>query len=346
MINWKNLLISPDASIEDAISTIDRGGARIALVVDGEGKLLGTVTDGDIRRALIGHKPLTESISQVMNASPRSATRAMDRQKILALMSQHRVLQMPVVDERHHVIGIEMFDVGISEQRQDNWVLLLAGGFGTRLRPLTDSCPKPMLDVGGKPILQSIIESFINLGFHRFCVSVHYMADVIKSHFGSGEGWNVEIRYIDEDVPLGTAGSLSMLKDAGELPVIVMNGDLLSRVNYMDLLKFHAEHGAVATVCAREYTYQVPFGVIDFAGYEVRRIVEKPVQKCFVSAGIYVISPDVVAGMERGKAIDMPDLLQGLIDRNRIVCTFPIHEYWLDIGRFSDYERANREFQD
>lgn len=343
-MNWKNLLIAPDASIEAAIETIDQGGARIALVVDADGKLLGTVTDGDVRRAIIGHKPLTESIAKVMNPNPRTVTRPVDRQKAVALMNQHRVAQMPVVDDLHRVIGIEMLDAAMSEQRHDNWVLLLAGGFGTRLRPLTDSCPKPMLDVGGKPILQSIIESFIGLGFHKFYVSVHYMPEVIKNHFGSGENWNVTIRYIDEDTPLGTAGSLSLMEDVGDLPVIVMNGDLLSRVNYLDLLKFHKEHGVAATICSREFAYQVPFGVVKFEGYDVQEIVEKPLQKCFVSAGIYVVEPDVIAAMQRGQAIDMPNLLQDLIDRKRGVCTFPIHEYWLDIGRFSDYERANRDF--
>lgn len=344
MISWKNLLIGPEASIESAIQTIDQGGARIALVVDANGKLLGTVTDGDVRRAIIAHKPLTESVAKVMNPSPRTLTRPVDRQRAVAFMNQHRLSQMPVIDEFHRVIGIEMLDAATLEQRHDNWVLLLAGGFGTRLRPLTDSCPKPMLDVGGKPILQSIIESFISLGFHKFYVSVHYMPEVIKGYFGSGENWNVTIRYIDEVKPLGTAGSLSLMEDVGDLPVIVMNGDLLSRVNYLDLLKFHKEHGAAATVCSREFSYQVPFGVVKFEGYDVQKIVEKPLQKCFVSAGIYVIQPDVIAGMQREQAIDMPNLLQDLIDRKRGVCTFPIHEYWLDIGRFADYERANREF--
>lgn len=344
MADWKKLLIGPDATIEAAIQTIDQGGARIALVVDAEGRLLGTVTDGDVRRAIISHKSLAENILGVMNSKPRTATRALDRQKIVALMNHHHVLQIPVVDDERRVVGIEMLDAATSEQRHDNWVLLLAGGFGTRLRPLTDNCPKPMLEVGGKPILQSIIESFVSLGFHKFYVSVHYMPEVIKSHFGSGENWNVTIRYIDEDKPLGTAGSLSLMDDVGNLPVIVMNGDLLSRVNYLDLLKFHQEHGVAATICSREYAYQVPFGVVKFEGYDVQEIVEKPLQKCFVSAGIYVVESDVVAGMDRGKAIDMPNLLQDLIDRKRGVCTFPIHEYWLDIGRFSDYERANRDF--
>lgn len=344
MVDWKNLLIGPEASIEAAIQTIDQGRARIALVVDADGKLLGTVTDGDVRRAIIGHKALTESIAGVMNSQPRTVTHPLDRKKAVALMNQHRVMQIPVVDDLGRVVGIEMLDGAVSEQRHDNWVLLLAGGFGTRLRPLTDSCPKPMLDVGGKPILQSIIESFISLGFHKFYVSVHYMPEVIKNHFGSGEDWDVTIRYIDEDKPLGTAGSLSLMEDVGDLPVIVMNGDLLSRVNYLDLLKFHKEHGVAATICSREFAYQVPFGVVKFEGYDVQEIVEKPLQKCFVSAGIYVVEPDVIAGMQRGQAIDMPNLLQDLIDRKRGVCTFPIHEYWLDIGRFSDYERANRDF--
>lgn len=337
-------MIGPDATIEQAIQTIDQGGARIALVVDVSGKLLGTVTDGDVRRAIIGHKSLSDNVTSAMNSAPRTMKQPQDRQKAVALMSQHHIVQMPIVDDDGRAVGIELLDPAGSEKRQDNWVLLLAGGFGKRLRPLTDACPKPMLNVGGKPILQSIIESFVNLGFHKFYISVHFMPEMIKNHFGSGEDLNVTIRYIDEEIPLGTAGSLSLMQDIGDLPVIVMNGDLLSRVNYLDLLKFHKENVAVATVCSREFSYEVPFGVVKFEGYDVREIVEKPLNKCFVSAGIYVIEPSVIASMQRGAAIDMPDLLQNLIDDKQRVSTFPIHEYWLDIGRFADYERANRDF--
>ncbi len=344
MVNLKNLFLAPEKSIEDAIKTIDKGGMRVALVVASNVRLIGTVTDGDVRRAIIRHVGLDRPVSEIMNTSPETVPVGTPRDEMRAVMQTHSLLQLPIVDDAFRVVGIEMFQEIDSKPRADNWVFLMAGGFGKRLRPLTNDVPKPMLPISGKPILETIVESFVARGFHRFYIAVHYKADTIKAHFGNGEKWNATIRYIEETTPLGTAGALGMLPDCDGLPLLMMNGDLLTKVPFQDLLDYHGQLGAAATLCGRRYNYQVPFGVIDAEGHDVRGIVEKPVHTCFVNAGIYVLSPEVVAAVPKGEAINMPDLLQDLMDRGRKVCVFPIHEYWLDIGRTDDFERAAREF--
>lgn len=344
MSTWKDTLIAPDQSVEDAIKTIGVGAMRIALVIDPSGRLLGTVTDGDVRRAIINHVGLNQPVREIMNPSPKTVPTGTTREEILGLMHAHSLLQMPIVDDEFRVVGIETLqDIG-HQPRSDNWVFLMAGGFGKRLRPLTNDMPKPMLPIGGKPVLETIVESFIAHGFHRFYIAVHYKGDTIKSYFGNGERWNATIRYLDETTPLGTGGALGLLPDCDGLPLVMMNGDLLTKVPFQDLLRFHEQQSAAATLCGRRYNYQVPFGVIDAEGHQVRGIVEKPVHSCFVNAGIYVLSPEVVAAVPKDEALDMPDLLQDLIDRGKKVCVFPIHEYWLDIGQIADFERATRDF--
>jgi NDP-sugar pyrophosphorylase family protein len=222
----------------------------------------------------------------------------------------------------------------------------MAGGLGTRLRPLTEDCPKPMLPVAGKPLLQNILEGFIASGFHRFYISVHYLADVIKKHFGDGERWGITIRYIEEDRPLGTAGALGLLPSVDHLPLIVMNGDLLTRVDFAELLDFHEGQKAEVTVGVREYEMQVPFGVIRSEGQNVVGIVEKPIQRFFVNAGIYVLSPRLVHTVAAGEHLDMPDLIQQVLDRQSPVAMYPIHEYWLDIGRPDDFVRAQLDYSE
>jgi dTDP-glucose pyrophosphorylase len=344
MSDWRKLLTSPDASIESAIRTIGAGAMRIALVVDADGRLLGTVTDGDVRRAILEHVALDGPVARIMNAAPRSVPAGTPRHDIVALMQAHSLLQVPVIDPQAHVVGIETLLETGQKPRLDNWVFLVAGGFGARLRPLTDKVPKPMLEVAGRPVLEIILDGFLACGFHRFCIAVHYRADAIKRHFGDGARWHATIRYVEEETPLGTAGALGMLSDTGGLPVIVMNGDLLTRLNFLDLLRYHEAQHATATVCARQYAYQIPYGVVETEGSAVRRIVEKPAHSCLVNAGIYVIAADVIRALPRGQPRDMPDLIQELIERHDKVCFFPIHEYWLDIGQAADFERAHHEY--
>jgi dTDP-glucose pyrophosphorylase len=341
---WRKALVTTDASLEHAIEVLDKAALRIALIVDDDDKLQGTLTDGDVRRALLKHLPLDTPVRQVMNPKPKTAEEAWTDRRILALMEQHELLQLPLADKDGRVIGLANLHDLLNKHRHDNPVFLMAGGFGTRLRPLTNNCPKPMLKVGDKPILEQILLNFVEAGFHRFYISTHYMPDVIRDYFGNGEKWGVSIQYVHEEEPLGTGGALGLLPhDEIDLPIFMMNGDLLTSLNLHSFLEFHQSHGSVATMCVREYEHQVPYGVITSEGTQIKSMVEKPIHRFFVNAGIYLLEPELVKSVEPGTHIDMPTLLERQIDDGRPVNMFPIHEYWLDIGRIDDFHKAQTE---
>lgn len=345
MKQWESTLIGPETTLEDAIATLDREALRIVMIVDAERRLLGTLTDGDVRRALLKHMALDVPVGEVMCATPRTAARDWSRERILSDMEKYQLLQLPVVDQEGRVIGLETLHDLLNKRHRDNPVFLMAGGFGTRLQPLTHNCPKPLLKVGEKPILELILESFINAGFHRFFISTHFMPEMIREHFGDGTRWGVSIRYIHEEEPLGTGGALGLLPhDEIDQPLFMMNGDLLTTLNFQNLLEFHQDHSGVATMCVREYEHCVPYGVIQSEGHRICSMVEKPVHRFFINAGIYLLSPDLVKSVAPGVRVDMPTLLEREIANGNDVNMFPVHEYWLDIGRMEDFKRAQQEF--
>jgi dTDP-glucose pyrophosphorylase len=344
---WRKALVNNDVTLEQAIEVLDKAALRIALVVDEKGKLLGTLTDGDVRRALLKHLPLETPVNQVMNDQPKTAEQAWTESRILAVMERHELLQLPLIDADRRVVGLANLHDILNKHRHDNPVFLMAGGFGTRLRPLTNNCPKPMLKVGDKPILEQILLNFVEAGFHRFYISTHYMPEVIRDYFGDGQKWGVSIQYVHEETPLGTGGALGLLpRDEIDQPLFMMNGDLLTSLNLHSFLEFHESHGGVATMCVREYEHQVPYGVITSEGTHIKSMVEKPVHRFFVNAGIYLLDPDLVKSVKPGTRIDMPTLLEQQIDDGKTVNMFPIHEYWLDIGRMDDFNKAQTEAQD
>lgn len=344
MNSWESILVPPDLSLEAAIATLDREALRIVLVVDENRKLLGTLTDGDVRRALLRRLPLSAPLREVMCEAPQVAYEGWSKDRILTLMDSTQLLQLPVVDSYGRVVGLETLQGLVNKPRRDNPVFLMAGGFGTRLHPLTNDCPKPLLKIGDKPILEIILERFISAGFHRFFISTHYLPHMIREHFGDGSRWGVAIRYIHENTPLGTGGALGLLPhDEIDSPLFVMNGDLLTTLNYQRLLEFHDDHTGIATMCVREYEYQVPYGVIQSNGLRITSMVEKPVQRFFINAGIYLLAPEVVKSVKPDTCIDMPVLLESLIAKGSEVNVFPVHEYWLDIGRIEDFTRAQYE---
>lgn len=344
MKHWEAAVVSPSTSLEHAIEVLDRAALRIVLVADEQHRLVGTLTDGDVRRALIRHLPMSVAVDKVMNARPHVAGPTWSRERLLSVMEQHQVLQLPIVDSDNCIVGLENLHDLLNQKTYNNPVFLMAGGFGTRLRPLTNHCPKPMLKVGDKPILELILKNFVQAGFHRFYISTHYMPEVIRNHFGDGADWGVTIQYIHEEEPLGTGGALGLLpQDEIDQPLFMMNGDLLTSLNFQNLLQFHDEHPASATMCVREYEYQVPYGVIESQGHHIRSMVEKPVQRFFVNAGVYLLDPHLIQRVSRNQHIDMPTLLEHEIAEKRKVNMFPIHEYWLDIGRMDDFHRAQQE---
>jgi dTDP-glucose pyrophosphorylase len=344
MKSWKNALIGPDTTFEEAVRCVNNSGLRIALIVGSDLRLLGTLTDGDIRRALLRHIALDAPVNQAMCSSPKVGKPDWSRDRLLGVMEGSELLQIPIVDDQNKIVGLETIH-GLLDKRQiGNPVFLMAGGFGTRLYPLTESCPKPMLKIGDKPILELIIETFIRDGFYNFFISTHYLPNVIKNHFGDGSRWGVKIRYIHEETPLGTGGALGLLphEEINE-PILVMNGDLLTTMDYRALLEYHNAHASIATMCVREYEQKIPYGVIQNRGNQIISMIEKPVHKFFVNAGIYALSPELVKSVSPGVRIDMPTLLEKSIKEEKQVTMYPLHEYWLDIGRMDDFNRAQTE---
>ena len=341
MFNWRSVILKPDDTLKQAIQVLDQESLKIVLVADDEGRLLGTLTDGDVRRALIQQRGMESELTDCMSKQPTVAAVGDDQESIFALMKSRDVLQVPILDSGGRIVGLETIRSFLVKDRVDNPVFLMAGGFGKRLHPMTHDTPKPLLKIGDKPILEMILKQFIDAGFHNFYISTHYKAEMIRDYFGNGDNWNVSIQYIHEESPLGTAGSLGLLpKTLPDLPILVMNGDLLTKVNYKHLLDFHIEQGGEATMCAREYDIQVPYGVVEVEGQQVKSIIEKPVHKFYINAGIYVLNSSKVKSVMGDSFLDMPNFLEGMVKYGEKVNMFPIHEYWLDIGRIEEFEKA------
>lgn len=344
MEKWQDLLVNPSATIIETMQIIDRTAGQIAIVADRELHLLGTVTDGDIRRGILSGVSLDDEVRRIMNKSPMFVTTNDTFYKVVSIFQAKKLRHLPVVDDQMQLVDVHFADHFMNLKQKDNVVILMAGGLGTRLKPLTNDIPKPMLTVGEKPILETTLESFIEQGFHRFLFSVNYKKELIMDHFGDGSRWGVAIEYLNEEKRLGTAGALSLLSEKPDKPFIVMNGDILTKVNYTNLLDFHKESGARATMCVREFDYQVPYGVVKTNGHLLKGIEEKPVQRFFVNGGIYVLDPETVNFIPEDSFYDMPALFEALICNQLEASAFPIREYWMDIGRMVDYEKANGEF--
>lgn len=344
MKNWQKSLVNSEAPIIDAIEVIQNASVQIALVVDKSMRLMGTVTDGDIRRAILKHIPLDNPVREIMFVHPTTVSPDVAKDGIIEIMQRNELRQIPVVDSAGRLVDLKILVEMIQAQRFDNWVVLMAGGLGNRLKPLTDECPKPLLKVGGKPVLETIVKNFSDQGFHRFFISVNYKSKMIEDYFGDGKRFGVEINYLREGEKLGTAGALSLLPDRPDSPFLVMNGDLLTKINFSHLLDFHEKGEAKATMCVRKYDFQVPFGVVKIEHGQLVSVEEKPVQSFFVNAGIYVLNPETTENIPPNTYFDMTTLFNRLREQQERTIVFPIHEYWLDIGALGDYERAQGEF--
>jgi len=346
-IDWKPLQLRKGDSLDVAVKLLEEHSLiGISLVTDDEDRLLGTITDGDIRRAIISKISLSDPVGSIMNRNPLTGRQEDSWKAVETMMRSGNVVQLPILDRNGKIVALRHLDPSVHATTNETPVLLMAGGFGRRLLPLTEETPKPMLEVGEKPILQTILERFLEEGFRKFFLSVHYLSSQIQDHFGDGSRWDVEIEYLVEKEPLGTAGALSLLPDTmGEAPLITMNSDLLTDVSFRKLLDYHLEQGGPATVCVREYDLQVPFGVVHPVENTVSQIIEKPVERFLVNAGIYVLEPTVYRKVKRDSPIDMPDLLREEITAGGKIAIFPVHEYWLDIGKIEEFESAKEEVE-
>ncbi len=342
--DWRNILVSPETSIVEALGVLGKGALQIVMVVDPDNHLLGTITDGDVRSAILGRVSLDAPVRNIMCPTPVTASLDHDDEAILALMRHRDILHLPVLDTEGRVIGLHSLKDFLAPKEYPNLVVLMAGGMGTRLMPLTEDCPKPLLCVAGKPILQIILENFVRCGFRRFAISVNYKADMVVRHFGDGSVWGASIEYLHESVRLGTAGALTLLPERPTEPFLVMNGDLLTKLNFANLLSFHAQHQVRATMCVRQYDFQIPYGVVRTDGHKLLGVDEKPVHRFFVNAGIYVFDPDVLDFVPGGRVFDMTELFSLLAGRGIDTAAFPLREYWLDIGQMQDYQRASGDY--
>jgi dTDP-glucose pyrophosphorylase/CBS domain-containing protein len=344
MKNIKKIKISLNTTIKKALSVISNGGIKIAIVVDKKNKLIGTLTDGDIRRGFLKGLSLNSSIKSIVFKNPLVAKKNEIKEKLLRIAVSKMIYQIPVVSQNGKVIGIYLLNELIKVKNEySNQVVIMAGGKGMRLRPLTKNIPKPMLKVGNKPILQNIIENFKKNGFKNFTICVNYKSKIIKDYFGDGKKFDVKINYIQEKKRMGTAGALSLLKKKFTMPIFVMNGDLLTNLDFAKIIDFHNEHNAKATMCVAEYNFTSPYGEVMRDNENIISINEKPNHKFFVNAGIYLLDPQCL-NLVTKKYYDIPSLFRKIISKEYKTVSFPLGEYWLDIGRMNDFKKANQEY--
>ena len=337
---WKNLILSLDASIQDAAKILESFSLQIVLIVQKDGSLVGTVSDGDIRRGILQGHDIEDSVSSVVQINPLIVPVNMNRSIVLQIMETNKIHQIPIVDEDKRLVGLHLWEQVITQQTRPNTMVVMAGGLGTRLRPYTEACPKPMLALGGKPMLEHIIERAKREGFYKFIITLNYLGHMIEDYFGSGANHNVEIQYTKEKFPLGTAGAISLIEKLPTEPFVVTNGDVITDIRYGKILDFHNQHGAYATMAVRSHEWQNPFGVVNINGLEIVGFDEKPIVSSYINAGVYVLDPKCNGSLEHSAICDMPTLFNRLNEQNLKTIAYAMHEEWLDVGRPDDFAKA------
>jgi dTDP-glucose pyrophosphorylase/predicted transcriptional regulator len=354
MEEWKRVLISKDSTILDAIKIMDTSGLKIGfvMVIDDNGILDGVVTDGDVRRGLVKGVDVGSTVEQIMSSCPIVATENESENDIVDTMKFYKINHIPIVNSQGVVIGLKVSNVCVSMEKRDNPVIIMVGGRGRRLRPLTYDCPKPMLKLGERPLLDMVLRNLIKFGFYNFYLAVNYKKEMIKDYFGNGEYLLVNINYIEEGTELGTAGALSLYgyhAQPSDLPILVINGDILTDINYPSLLRFYEKNYSSMVVGIKEYSYHLPYGVVEIEGNNrVISLNEKPKYTFYVNAGIYVLDPKLLSLIPKDQFYDMTTFVNCLIDKSYDISAFLIREYWLDIGTKESYLEALRrvEYED
>lgn len=339
---WRRAVLPPDATIQQAINNLNEVAIQIVLVVNAVGELEGTVSDGDIRRGLLKEVGLASPIHEIFNRNPLVVPPSLERDLVMRLMAANKVRQIPVVNEDNVVIGLHLWDEIMAPSIRPNVMVIMAGGLGTRLRPHTENCPKPMLPLAGKPMLEHIIERARIEGFRNFILAVHYLGHMIEEYFGDGSAMQVRITYLHEKYPLGTAGALSLIDPAPSHPFVVTNGDVITDIRYGELLDFHDRQATAATMAVRQHEWQHPFGVVHMRGVEIVGFEEKPISRTHINAGVYVLDPGALRLLDHGAPCDMPTLFERLQGAGCNTVGYPMHEPWLDVGRPSDLLTANQ----
>lgn len=342
--DWRTTLMPEGGTVKDAIASLDHSGLQIVLVTDPSGRLAGTITDGDIRRGLLRGLGLDVPVSEILHGDPLVVPPSFSREAVLQMMAANRIRQLPVVDGERRVVGLQSWDELEARPERGTTMVVMAGGKGTRLRPYTEACPKPMLEVGGKPMLEHIVTRARDEGIRRFVIAINYLGHMIEDHFGDGAALGVAIDYLREERALGTGGALSLLAEAPGEPFLVANGDVLTDVRYGDLVDYHRDHRAAATMAVRPYEWQHPFGIVHTDGVAISGFEEKPVMRSHVNAGIYVLDPEALDCLETNEPCDMPTLFDRLRAQGRSTIVYPMHEPWMDVGRPDDLASARETY--
>lgn len=338
--HWRQAILPANATIGHAVRNLNEVAVKIVLVANDAGVLEGTISDGDIRRGLLKGLDLNSPISGVIHRNALVVPPELGRELVMQLMVANKIQQIPVVDEQHRVVGLHLWDEITTQPTRPNLMVIMAGGMGKRLRPHTENCPKPLLPVAGKPMLEHIIDRAKQEGFNHFVLAVHYLGHMIEAHFGNGERLGVKIDYLREQSPLGTAGALGLLNPLPTTPFVVTNGDVITDIRYGELLDFHTRYAAVATMAVRVHEWQHPFGVVQTQGIEIVGFEEKPIARSHINAGVYALNGHALEVLEQGTHCDMPSLFQRLQELGQRTVAYPMHEPWLDVGRPEDLKLA------
>jgi dTDP-glucose pyrophosphorylase/predicted transcriptional regulator len=339
---WRDSILKINTSIKVAIERLNKVGIKIALVLDDNYRLLGTISDGDFRRGMLSGLSLEDTVEKIMNKNPCTVNEGTSRLEILKLMNDTKILQIPIIDKNNFVTGLHLWDDISAQAKYSNIMVIMAGGKGSRLHPQTENRPKPMLLVAGIPILEHIIKRARSQGFNHFIIAINYLGEIIEKYFKDGQKFGVKIEYLHEDVPLGTAGALSLLSYKPKTAFIVTNGDVITDINYSDFLEYHTVQNAAATVAVHTHEFQIPYGVVQINGLEVESYEEKPIVSSLINAGVYALEPDILDLIKEPKFRDMPEILDISRDLKKKVIVYPLHESWIDIGRPIDLEIANK----
>jgi len=331
-------------SFQTALSEMDKRGKQILLVIDSDKKLIGTITDGDLRRAILRKVSPNENVGKVLNPDPICVDERFSGSAVRDLMKSKSIHHVPIIDENGVLMGVHTEDMLVSSTHLGLQAVIMVGGYGRRLGELTKNCPKPMLHLGGKPILQTIIEQLQSAGIHKISLAVNYLASQIKEFFGDGNRFGVAIDYIEEPEPLGTAGALRLMKDVQDEPLLVINGDILTSVNFAHVLRFHNRYSAIATMCVREYKFQVPYGVVNLNGVYIEGLEEKPAATMFINSGVYIVNREALSMIPGNGVFQMTELFDLLREKGFATVAYPIHEYWKDIGSPEDFQEAQNDF--
>ncbi len=338
---WRKSILLVDSTIQQVILNLNQQGIRIVLIVNEANELIGTISDGDIRSGLLRGLNLNSAIDTIIHRNALVVPPEVGRETVKHLMAANRIHQIPVVDLHQKLVGLHLWDEITTPPTRANLIVIMAGGRGTRLMPHTENCPKPMVIVAGKPMLEHTIERGKLEGFNHFVLAIHHLGYMIEEYFGDGDRLNVQIDYLREKSPLGTAGALSLLNPRPDAPFVVTNGDVITDIRYGDLLDFHKRYEATATMAIRIYEWQHPFGVVQTRGVEIIGFEEKPIAISHINAGVYALSPEVLNELAAETHCDMPTLFELLQRKGKRAIAYPMHEPWLDVGRPIDLETAN-----